>query len=236
MTQYNKKIHHRIEDNIALIRMDDGKANAMDVVFFEELRDAINLAEIEEASAIIIAGRNGFFSSGLDLKLLSKLSPRELNSFAEMVSETMLRIYSLSIPTIAACGGHAIGAGAMLAFACDLRFVVDGPYRIQLDEVIHGVPLFSWMLLVGRTAIPVAWQTEALLHAKEYSPSEAVERGIFHGLVKSDEDLTIHVKGECERLKKLSLSAYHATKKRMRDKDVKHVAALLKEELPAQLE
>jgi enoyl-CoA hydratase len=211
--------------------MDDGKANEMDFVFFEEMGKILDCLEGDGAKTVVISGRPGFFSAGLDMKLLPTLSPNKLNDLVKIFAQTILRIFSLPIPTVAVCGGHTIAGGAMLAFSCDLRLVVDGPYRIQINEVMGGVPLLSWMLLIGRSVIPLQWQTEALLHARAYDPSEAVEKGIFHRLVR-DEDIGEHTKTIFGNLMKLNLPAYDTTKRRMRNSEVKHVLELLKEELP----
>ncbi len=40
-----KKIYYQVENEIAMIRMDDGKANAMDFGFFDEMNEAIDRLE-----------------------------------------------------------------------------------------------------------------------------------------------------------------------------------------------
>ena len=231
-----KKIHYELVDGVAQITMDDGKANAMDWAFFEEIGETLDRSEKEGAKVLIITGRPDFFSGGLDLNLVPILSPRELNRFAETFARTMLRIFSLSVPTIAACPGHAVAGGAILAFSCDLRLIVDGPYLIQLNEMVIGIPMPSWLLLLLRSAIPQQWQMEALLHARDYSPSEAVEQGMFHGLYGNVEGVMAEARARSEKLKTLNLQAYYTTKKRMRGPDIEHALQLLKQELPAKVE
>ena len=141
------KIKYTFEDEIARITMDDGKANAINWEFFEEMGEALDLTEQVEAKVLVFTGRLGFFSAGLDLKLLPTLSPEERGKFSTTFARTMLRIFTFPVPTIAACTGHAIAGGAMLTFACDRRFALDGPYRIQMNETIIGIPLPKWMFL-----------------------------------------------------------------------------------------
>jgi len=157
-----EKVTYGIEDGIAQITMDDGKANAMNWGFFEEMGKSMDQAESDGAKALVIKGRPGFFSGGLDLKLLPTLSASELGDFLITFARTMLRVFSFPVPTIAAITGHAIAGGAMLAFACDRRFTLD-----------IGLPLPSWMFLIARSAIPSRWRNEALLHARAYNPNEA---------------------------------------------------------------
>ena len=226
------KIGYEIDQGIAQITMDDGKANAMDFAFFEEMGEALDRAEGDGAKTLIITGRPGYFSAGLDIKLMPTLSPAELNRLAETFARTLLRVFSIPLPTVAVCSGHAVAGGAMLALSCDLRFAVDGPYRIQMNEMLVGIPFPSWMLLIGRSSMPVQWFVEAFLHAGAYSPAEAVERGMFHGLTKEGEDPIARARAEGEKLKALNLTAYGTSKKRLRDADVNHVLELLKGELP----
>jgi enoyl-CoA hydratase len=226
------KIHYGIEKGIAQITLDDGKVNAMEVAFFEELGDALDRVASDGAEVLIITGRSGYFSGGLDIKLIPTLSPTELKRLAENFARSLLRVFSLPLPTVAVCSGHAVAGGAMLCFACDLRFVVDGPYVIQMNEMLVGIPLPSWMLLIGRSAIPVRWQVETLLHARAYSPAEAVENELFHELIENGENPLAYAKGQVEKLSALNFVAYETTKKRLREGDVKHVLELLKNELP----
>jgi len=225
------KINYEIENGIAVIKMDDGKANAMDNVFFEEFSKSLDHVETNNAKVLIFAGRPGFFSGGLDLKLVSTLQPKELSTFYETFALTMLRVFSLPIPTIAACTGHAIAGGAMLSFACDRRFIIDGNYKIQINEVLIGVPLPSFMLLIGSSAIPQQWQNETLLHGKAYNPKEIVARNMFDAVLREGDDVVDYAKSEAEKLLALNLPAYAVTKKRMRSSRVEEVKTLLKDEL-----
>ncbi len=217
-------IKYEIENSIALITMDDGKANAMNPVFFENFDNALKRSIEDDAKVLIIAGRPGFFSGGLDLKMLSKTTPDELGGFLRMFANTLMKVFSLPIPTIAACTGHAIAGGAMLSFACDLRFAIDAPLRIHMNEVETGIaPLPSWMLLIGRFAIPVEYITEALLHARLYTPKEAYERKIVTGLVDEGNDIVAFAKKKAEELLKLNSKTYAVSKARMRQAEIETV-------------
>ncbi len=229
-----EKATYGIEDGIAQITMDDGKANAMNWGFFEEMGKRMDQAESDGAKALVITGRPGFFSGGLDLKLLPTLSASEMGDFLITFARTMLRVFSFSVPTIAAITGHAIAGGAMLAFACDRRFALDGPYRIQMNETLIGIPLPSWMFLIARSAIPSRWRNEALLHARAYNPNEALERGILDAVAPEANSLAAQVKAATAEMLSLNLPAYAASKKNLRQEEIEHVLDLLKKELSDQ--
>lgn len=229
-----EKITYSIEDGIAWITMDDSKANAMNWEFFEEMGKSMDQAENDGAKVLVITGRPGFFSGGLDLKLVPTLSPTEFGDFATKFARTMLRVFSFPVPTIAACTGHAIAGGAMLTFACDRRFALDGRYRIQMNETLIGIALPSWMFLIARSAIPSRWRNEALLHARAYNPNEALEHGILDAVARDAESLAAQVKATTEELLTLNLPAYAASKNNLRQADIGHVLDLLKKELSDQ--
>ncbi len=229
-----EKVTYSLKEGIAQITMDDGKANAMNWIFFEEMGKSMDQAENDGAKVLVITGRPGFFSGGLDLKLLPTLSAGEMRDFATTLARTLLRVFSFPVPTIAASTGHAVAGGAMLIFACDRRFAVDGPYRIQMNETLIGIPLPSWMFLIARSAIPSRWLNEALLHARAYHPQEALERGILDGVAKDAHRLAAQVEAATAELSSLNLPAYAASKKNWRQAEIEHVLDLLKKDLSGQ--
>jgi len=229
-----EKVTYSLKDGIAQITMDDGKANSMNWIFFEEMGKSMDRAENDGVRVLVITGRPGFFSGGLDLKLLPTLSASEMGDFATTFARTMLRVFSFPVPTIAASTGHAVAGGAMLTYACDCRFAIDGPYRIQMNETLIGIALPSWMFLIARSAIPSRWRNEALLHARAYNPNEALERGILDAVAKDADSLAAQVKAATAQLLSLNLPAYAASKKNLRQAEIEHVLDLLKRDLSGQ--
>ena len=229
-----EKVTYSLKDRIAQITMDDGKANSMNWKYFEEMGKALDQAENDGAKVLVITGRPGFFSGGLDLKQLSMLAANEFEGFVTTFARTMLRVFSFPIPTIAVSTGHAVAGGAMLTFACDRRFAIDGPYRIQMNETAIGITLPHWMFLIAKSAIPSRWLNQALLHAKAYNPKEAQECGILDGIAQDADSLAAQVKSASEALSSLNLPAYAASKKNLRQTEIEHVLDLLKKEFSGQ--
>lgn len=193
--------------------------------------ESLDQAENDEAKVLIIMGRPGFFSGGLDMKMLPTLSANEIAEFAITFARTILRVFSFPVPTIAAITGHAIAGGAMLTFACDRRFASDGSYRVQMNETSIGITLPHWMFLVARSAVPCRWLNQALLHSKPYNPNEALEHGILDGVAKDTEILEFQVMAAAAELLNLNLPAYASSKRNLRDAEIKHVLDLLKKDL-----
>jgi enoyl-CoA hydratase len=225
------RMRYDTDGKVARIVVDDGKANAMSVPFFAELGALLDRAEGDGSAAVVFAGRTGMFSGGLDLKLLPTLSRDGLRELSATFARTMLRVFTCPLPTIAAITGHAIAGGAVLAYACDRRYAVDGRFRLQLNEVAIGIPMPSWMAAIGGSVIPPHLHVEALLHARAYSPQEALAHGMVNGLVADGGDVLAHATESAADLVALPRDAYATTKRRLRAADVERVTALLESEL-----
>ena len=64
-------LNYRLQDKVAFIGLDDGKANAVGHDFVDAMTEGLDKAE-REAGAVVITGRDGVFSAGFDLKELAK--------------------------------------------------------------------------------------------------------------------------------------------------------------------
>jgi enoyl-CoA hydratase len=213
-------ITYEARDDVATITLDDGKVNAMAMPFFAGLNEALDQAERERPHAVVIAGRPGYFSAGLNLKLLPTLAPADFKATLVAFGETMLRVFTFPIPCIAAVTGHAIGGGVFLAYACDERYVAEGPYKLYVNEVADAMPLPTWALAIARTAIAPRWQTEAVLQATPYAPEDAMSRALVSGVVAPDASVVDHARRAAARLARLDLGAYATAKQRLRERDV----------------
>jgi enoyl-CoA hydratase len=225
------RIGYELRDGIAWITLDDDKANAMSAPWFAELGAALDSAQADGAGALLVRGRPRFFSGGLDLKLLPTLSPAGMRELSESFARTFLRLHALPIPTVACVTGHAIAGGAVLAFACDARFAAAGPFRIQMNEVAIGIPLPRWMLFIAKSAIPATARNEFLLHARAYSPEEALARGVLDGVGATPEETERLASERAKALLSLNRAAYAESKRRLREAGTERALASLREEL-----
>ena len=133
----------------ALLTIDRPHAgNSISAEVTAALDEAITALERErELVAIVItAAGNKFFSSGGDIKQYRELITREqLQSAFERPRRLLDRLEALPIPVIAAVNGIAMGGGAELMLACDLRLAAPSatigfPYvRLGLIPGWHGV-------------------------------------------------------------------------------------------------
>jgi enoyl-CoA hydratase len=225
------KMKYVFEDKIAQITLDDSKVNVMNWEFFNELNSALDQALTDKAAAVIFTSRPGVFSAGLDLKLMMTQTLPELLKFQRAFADIMLRLYLFPIPTIAAYSGHSIAGGAILSYACDRLMVVDGPYKVQINEVANKMILPTWIYTICRSAIPPRFWKEAMLHAHIYTPREAYDKGIIDDLIAEGGDVLAAAKTYAQDLFRLDPRAYGATKKIMRQKETDYALEVFEKEI-----
>jgi enoyl-CoA hydratase len=101
------------------------RRNAIDLELRDDLAAAVRTVHDDaEARAVVVTGAGKSFCAGADLPALFGDEDRTVSDtrdFLRHIYDSFLRISELSIPTIAAVHGAAVGAGLNLAMACDLR-------------------------------------------------------------------------------------------------------------------
>jgi len=213
-----ERIRCTVEGGIALVRMDDGKVNAIESGWCAELGAALDRVEADrDTTALLLFGRPGCFSAGLDHKLLPRLAPTELRATTQAFVTTMERVFLFPIPVLAASAGHALAGGLMLYLASDLRFALDdADSRYGLPEVSQGIPLIGPTAAICGAAIPPMRHTELLLHGRRLKAREAFEWGLVHELAASREALEARALERASELRGLDLTAHRATKRALR--------------------
>jgi enoyl-CoA hydratase len=141
------------EDGISVLRIDRPPANAIDVELLGELVSALASTAEEPPSALVITGRPGFFSAGVDLKAAPGYGAEERRQMVEGINRMVLTGYGLPCPVVAAVTGHAIAGGLVLALCADLRIAsTEGSYG--LTEVKVGVPYPQAAIGLVRAELP----------------------------------------------------------------------------------
>ena len=163
--------------SVALVRIDDGKVNAMDPGLLDSLWGALDTAEAH-AEAVVLAGRPGVFSAGLDLNVV-RTSTRAAWDLLHKGSEIFLRLAEFPRPVVAACTGHALAAGAVILLCCDVRIGAAGDFKIGLNEVAIGLALPELVVELARKRLSPRHFTVACNTAQIYSPTEATDVGFL---------------------------------------------------------
>ncbi|MEV0701625.1 enoyl-CoA hydratase-related protein [Saccharopolyspora sp. NPDC050389] len=165
--------------------------NSLDVELKQALIAALREAAADDSvRALVITGAGKAFCAGQDLKehiaLLNSGDPAPLNTVEEHYNPIIRAVTSMPKPVIAAVNGTAAGAGASLAYACDLRVAAsNAKFLMAFANVgLSADSGASWTLprLIG-----YGRAMELLLLAEPVVAEEALRIGMVNRVVDAGE-------------------------------------------------
>jgi enoyl-CoA hydratase len=125
-----ERVRYERHGSVAEALLSGRRANALNAGLARDLRAALDTAEDDpDVTCFVITSGGRNFCTGADTALLDAVSP---DPTFDAAYQELGEIYGLfaalqgaRIPTLAAVGGHVIGAGINLALSCDVRVVGD---------------------------------------------------------------------------------------------------------------
>ncbi len=225
-------LSYLLEENIAVVRMDDGKANALSEPMIDALGAALVRAE-KEAKAMLLVGRAERFCAGFDLKVMMS-GPEPAKALLRRGADLLMNLYGAKIPLVIACTGHAVAGGALLLLTGDARFGATGAFRIGLNEVSIGLPVPVLAMDLARDRLSPRVLSRATLLSTLYSPEDAVVAGYLDETTLPDA-LIARATEEARRLGELPRGAFYSTKERLRGATIAHVRETLESDLKSLL-
>jgi enoyl-CoA hydratase/carnithine racemase len=176
-----------VDGNVGLIAINrPAVRNAIDFDTASEIARALDDFESRTAvRAIIITGRGGFFSAGMDLKALAATGQRPITA-ARGAFGIVER--PPAKPFIAAIEGAALGGGLEIALAADIIVVADDA-RLGLPEVARGLVAAAGGVIRLPNRIPSALAMEMILTGTPITAQRAHDIGLVNHIVPSGEAL-----------------------------------------------
>lgn len=223
-------VQYAQEGSVAVITMDDGKANALSPTMLEAISGAFDKAE-KDAKAVVLAGRAGRFCAGFDLKIMMT-GPDAAMSMIMQGGELFLRLYEFPKPIVMAVTGHALAGGVLLAATGDLRIGARGDFKLGLNEVQNSMPVPVLAHELARDRLTARELLPAVAHAKIYDPESAVEAGWLDE-VADGEQLASTALERAKALGQLPGFAYATTKKSLRTQTIAYIRSTLDANLAA---
>ncbi len=221
---------YRLEGSVAVVVLDDGKANVLNDVSIGALHAALDRAE-KEAGAVVLLGRAGRFSGGFDLGVMGS-DVGAMRALVRSGAELLLRVWEFPRPFLVACTGHAVAAGAMLLLAADYRIGIEGDWWIGLNEVGIGMPLPVFAVELARARLDPRVFTAATLHARMFDADGAIEAGYLDEAVGAKQ-LMERVMSQATEMAKFDPGGYGPSKRRVRGRVADHVRATLDQDMDA---
>ncbi|KAA0959675.1 enoyl-CoA hydratase/isomerase family protein [Microbacterium sp. ANT_H45B] len=216
------------EDRIVATLDRPEKRNAIDQATVDALHGLCAMLE-DAPRTLILAGSGGVFAAGADI---AQLRDRTADDARRGINATVfIRIHELPMPVVAAIDGYALGGGAELAYAADIRIATPS-LRIGNPETGLGIIAAAgatWRLpeIVGE-----ARAGELLLTGRALDAEEALRWGLVSSVHPADELLaTAH--GIVDRIAANDPLATQYTKRALRTPRAQHPAIEL--ELQAEL-
>ncbi len=171
-------IHREDTGAVAVLRMEHGKANAVDTELLAAVLGELDAVEESGASALVLTGTGSMFSAGVDLFRLIEGGEPYLAEFLPLLSATIRRLFTFPRPIVAAVNGHAIAGGCILAAACDRRIMNREKGRIGVTELLVGVPFPAYALEALRFLLPARRLQDLVYSGRTVGAAEALEIGL----------------------------------------------------------
>jgi enoyl-CoA hydratase len=228
----SEPVSYERSERIAVVTIDDGKANALSDAVLDALLGAVDRAEAE-ASALVLLGRPDRFSGGFDLRVMMS-DPDAMVALLRKGADLLLRLYGCSLPLVVGCTGHAVAGGALVALTGDVRVGAAGAYRIGLNEVQIGLPVPLLAMELARARLAPTELTRATLFAHLYDPEGARAAGFLDEVV-APEAVRPRALAEAARLGALNRAAFAATKVRLRRATIEQIRSTFEEDVRALL-
>lgn len=202
-------VDYALNDGVATIVINNGKANALSHEVFEELNKALDQAEQDKA-VVILTGQPGIFSGGYDLKEMQK-GMKEAAALVAVGSKLTRRLAAFPFPVIGACSGHAIAKGAFIMLSVDYRVGIEGSFKLGLNEVAIGMTMHHAGIEIARHRLAPAHFYRSVINAEIYNPEGAVSAGFLDEVVAPDQLLS-RANELAQGFRKLNMRAHSQTK------------------------
>ncbi len=175
-------------DGVTVLTVDRPPANALDLTLLSEIVAAAQPFADDPPRALVLAGRPGFFSAGVDLKLAPTFTPEERARMVAAINAMVLALYELPCPVVGAITGHAVAGGLVLALCTDLRIASRaGRYGLTEVKVGIGYPKAAIGVVAAELSSQVA--RRLALGSDLLGAEECLRLGVFDELAEPDEVL-----------------------------------------------
>lgn len=177
-------VNYSLEEGVAILTLDDGKANALSLDTIAAINSALDRAE-QEAKALLITGKTGVLSAGFDLRVIES-DPAGANEMVNIGGEMLVRIFMFPLPVVIASTGHAVGAGALLLLTADYRLGSDADCKIVLNEAAMGFGLPGFGVELARARLANTAIAQTVFFSQIHNTASASEVGFIDEVVSED--------------------------------------------------
>lgn len=211
-----------IDDSVVVITLDDGRVNALSSDILSQLAGALEFS-LASGRAVCLVGREGHFSAGYDRSAIA--DPTRSADLVDQGGRFLDSLYGHPQPVVAAVTGHALGIGAAITMACDIRIGANGNFKIGITETSLGLPLSLRTMDLARDRIATTSLARCVLKGEALDPERALEAGFLDDVVDPG-DLTEAAISQARTLGAYRASVYRKNKLALRAPTLRRWAAL----------
>ena len=173
------------ENDISVIKLDDGKVNAFSCEMLTQF-NALLAKVPKDSGALVIKGRDGIFSGGFDLKTLATGDMEKIMKMVRLGYKMLLELYSFDRPIVAAVSGHSIALGLFVTCCADYRIGIDGEYVCQANEVRNNMDIPIQIMEILKARVNKNYFYPAVYHSDAYSMKDSIAVGFIDEVVAED--------------------------------------------------
>ena len=174
------------ENDISIIKLDDGKANAFSYDMLTQVNKLLSKVP-RDSGALVITGREGLFSGGFDLKTLATGDMEKITKMVQLGYHLLLELYSFDRPIIAAVSGHSIALGLFVTCSADYRIAIDGEYVCQANEVRNNMDIPIQIMEILKARVNKNYFYPAVFHSDAYTVQDSIAVGFIDEVVPQAE-------------------------------------------------
>ena len=198
------------DEDISILTLNDGKANVFSAEMSKQVNECLDQVETEKG-CLIITGKEGMFSAGLDLKTIQSGDLDKIMEMSTNAFKLLARIFSFPRPVIAACTGHGIALGTFLLCCCDYRIGVKGDFMLGANEMRTNMVIPIPILELIKFRVNNSHKYRAVLGAEMYTLEQAIEAGLIDEVV-DPKDIMKAAKEKAKDLQTMGHPSYSITK------------------------
>ncbi len=183
-------LSYQIENYIGVLIINRPPVNALNRKLVSELGQAAEIIEKDvkanKVRVAIITADGKYFCAGADLKERIAMPDEEVAPTVKNIGAAVNKIAQISVPTIAALQGSAMGGGFEVALAADIRVIVESAQVGLRETALAILPAAGGTQRLARLIGPskaILWITTARL----FSAQDALEQSAVNFVVPEPE-------------------------------------------------
>lgn len=175
------------ENGVATVTLDrPDKLNALSEEMYRGIADRFSALDADDGvRAIVLTGAGRAFCAGGDVSSMGGYDVVSGRKRSQKHKHTVVNVYNVEKPVIAAVRGPAAGIGFSLALACDLIIASESAYFLAAFKKV-GIPPDGGAVFFLTQYLGIARAKEIVYTARKLPAQEAREMGLVMKVVPDD--------------------------------------------------